>query len=227
MWQYCMVAFPSCSSPGSSCIHFGGTQAWYNVEFFLTWIRSLYALRKFTEKISLLFLRSSPEFRCSNISTVTEHTRTKFFERYPKIFIKIFTLVLLDGCQDGFSKFWIFVGEICILIRDSWVIFENCCVRMLSMRGGGFVASWACTEPISSRAGHARNACSASGKMWTVFTCTVHAGHARRCFKIEYLGRIRYDFQKSRVTGPWDRKVSVSAKGVKRKVSCLCTFKFP
>ncbi len=54
--------------------------------------------RKFSKKISLLFLRFSPEFRCSNISAVTEHTRNQiFFERYTKIFFpKIFTLVLLD-----------------------------------------------------------------------------------------------------------------------------------
>ncbi len=47
------------------------------------------------------------------------------------------------------------------------------------------------------------------------------AEHARKCLKVEYLGRIEYDFQKSRVTGP---KVSVSAKKVKKKISCLCTF---
>jgi hypothetical protein len=35
--------------------------------------------------------------------------------------------------------------------------------------------------------------------------------------KVEYLGRIEYDFQKSRVTGPWDHKDSVSAKTVKKK----------
>jgi hypothetical protein len=28
-----------------------------------------------------------------------------------------------------------------------------------------------------------------------------HAEHARKCLKVEYLGRIEYDFQKSRVTG--------------------------
>jgi hypothetical protein len=28
---------------------------------------------------------------------------------------------------------------------------------------------------------------------------------------------MEYDFQKSRVTGPWDHKVSVSAKKVKKK----------
>ncbi len=36
----------------------------------------------------------------------------------------------------------------------------------------------------------------------------------RICLKVEYL---EYDFQKSRVTGPWDHKDSVSAKKVKKK----------
>jgi hypothetical protein len=36
---------------------------------------------------------------------------------------------------------------------------------------------------------------------------------------------MEYDFQKSRVTGSWDHKDSVSAKKVKKKISCLCTFK--
>jgi hypothetical protein len=43
------------------------------------------------------------------------------------------------------------------------------------------------------------------------------AEHAPKCLKVEYLGRIEYDFQKSRVTGPWDHKVSVSAKKVLKK----------
>ena len=55
-----------------------------------------------------------------------------------------------------------------------------------------------------------------------------HAEHARKCLKVEYLGRIEYDFQKSRVTGPWDHKDSVSAKKVKKKIhACVplnCTF---
>ncbi len=55
--------------------------------------------------------------------------------------------------------------------------------------GTNFIACWAYWEPISS-----------------------HAEHARKCLKVEYLSRIEYDFQKSRVTGPWDHKVSVSAK---------------
>jgi hypothetical protein len=39
----------------------------------------------------------------------------------------------------------------------------------------------------------------------------------RKCLKVNYLGRIKYDFQKSRVTGPWDNMVLVSAKKVKQK----------
>jgi hypothetical protein len=40
--------------------------------------------------------------------------------------------------------------------------------------------------------------------------------------KVEYLSRIEYDFQKSRVTDPWDHKVSVSAKKVKKKKFHAC-----
>jgi hypothetical protein len=54
---------------------------------------------------------------------------------------------------------------------------------------------------------------------------SLHAEHARKCLKVECLSRIEYDFQKSRVTGSWDHKVSVSTKKVKKKCSCLCTFK--
>jgi hypothetical protein len=44
----------------------------------------------------------------------------------------------------------------------------------------------------------------------------------RKCLKVEYLGRIEYDFQNSRVTGHWDHKNSVSAKKVLEKG--LCTY---
>jgi hypothetical protein len=43
----------------------------------------------------------------------------------------------------------------------------------LSMPGAGFIACWACTEPVSS-----------------------HAERARKCLKVEYLSRIKYDFKK-------------------------------
>jgi hypothetical protein len=44
-----------------------------------------------------------------------------------------------------------------------------------------------------------------------------HTEHVRKCLKVEYLGRIDYDFQKSRVTGSSDHMVSVSAKKFKKK----------
>jgi hypothetical protein len=98
----------------------------------------------------------------------------------------------------------------CSASGKMWTVFtctihaehtQNEFYRTLSIRGTNFIACWACAEPISS-----------------------HAEHARKCLKVEYLGLIEYDFQKSRVTGPWDHIVSVSAKKVK-KISCLCTFK--
>ncbi len=111
----------------------------------------------FRKKISLLFLRFSPEFWCSNISAVTEHTGNQIFcERYlKKVFFKIFTLVLLDRFLDGFSKFGFFIGEICILIRDFWVIFENYSMHnlhMLSIHGNDFITCWAYKEQISAHA---------------------------------------------------------------------------
>jgi hypothetical protein len=42
------------------------------------------------------------------------------------------------------------------------------------------------------------------------------AEHTRKFLKVEYLGSIEYDFQKSCVTGSWDHKVSVSAKKVQK-----------
>ncbi len=61
--------------------------------------------------------------------------------------------------------------------------------RTLSIRGNDFNAGWAYEEMISSL-----------------------TEHTRKCLKVEYLGRIEYNFQKSRVTGPWDHKDLVSAK---------------
>ncbi len=70
--------------------------------------------------------------------------------------------------------------------------------------GTNFIACWAYAESISS-----------------------HAEHARKCLKVEYLGRIKYDFQKSRVTGPWDHKVSVSAKKVTKKCHACMELDLP
>ncbi len=150
-----------------------------------------------------------------------------FIEIFKTFFFQIFTLVLLDGFIDGFSKFWFYIGEIFILIRDFWVIFKNYSMCM------------AYAETILLHAEHTRirfhcmlnirrmnfHACSASGKMWTFWhvqsmlsirgtilfahlayreLISWHAEHARKCFlKVKYLGWIEYDFQKSRVTGLW------------------------
>ncbi len=175
-----------------------------------------------------------------------------FWEIYKKFFSKILTLVLLDRFLDGFSKVRLFIGEICILIRDFWVFFENYSMRMLSIRGNDFIACWAYVEPISSHAQYTRNEFPrmlSQRENVDIFTCTIHAEltrnefyrtlslrgtnfiacwaywepisshaeHAQKCLKVEYLGWIEYDFQKSRVTGPWDHKVSVSAKKVNKK----------
>ncbi len=59
----------------------------------------------------------------------------------------------------------------------------------LSIQGNDLNAGWAYMEMISSL-----------------------TENMRKCLKVEYLSRIEYDFQKSRVTGPWDPKDSVPAK---------------
>ncbi len=173
-----------------------------------------------------------------------------FGELSKNCFPKIFTLFLLDGFLDGFSKFWLFIVKICILIRYFFVIFERACT------------CWAYLETILSHTEHTRkwfyrtlsmwgmNFCtsSASGKMCSFYMYNLYihaehtrnqfhhtlsirgtnfiahlayaewisslAEHTRKCLKVKYLGRIKYDFQKSHVIGPWDHKVSVSAKKV-------------
>ncbi len=67
--------------------------------------------------------------------------------------------------------------------------------RTLSIRGNDLNTGWAYVEMISSL-----------------------TEHTRKCLKVEYHGRIEYDFQKSRVTGPWDHKDSVSAKMSTKKI---------
>ncbi len=75
------------------------------------------------------------------------YTEPNFFiELSKKFFVKIFTLVLLDGFLDGFWKFRLFIGKICILIWYFWVFLENYSMHMLSIRG-----------KILSHAEHTRN----------------------------------------------------------------------
>ncbi len=157
---------------------------------------------------------------------------TKFFWRdIQKFFSKMFTWVLLDVFLNGFSKFRFFIVEICILIWDFWVIFENYSMRMLSIRGNDFIAHWAYEETISSHTEHTPNEfkrmlnqrknvksfymysyAEHTGK-WFYRTLSIrgndfiapwayeemilsHPEHTRKCLKVEYLGRIEYDFQK-------------------------------
>ncbi len=77
--------------------------------FFFTKIKSLYSLGKFSKKISLIFLRFSPEFRSSNIFAVTEHTRNQIFlERYPKnFFLQNVHLGLIRWVPKLIFKIWI------------------------------------------------------------------------------------------------------------------------
>ncbi len=83
---------------------------------------------------------------------------TKFFgEISKKIFFKKFTVVLLDGFLNGFSKFRFFIVQSCILIWDFWVIFKKYTMRMLSIRGNDFIPHWAYEELISSHTEHTRN----------------------------------------------------------------------
>ncbi len=100
-------------------------------------------LVNFRKKFRFFFLRFSPEFRGSNIFAVTEQTRNQIYlERYPKNFFPKSSLgsCNLDGFLNGFSKFGFFVVEVCILIWDFRVIFENYSMRMLSIRGNDFIA---------------------------------------------------------------------------------------
>ena len=116
-------------------------------------------LVNFRKKFCLFSFDFRQNFEVRTFSRWLSIRRTKFFWRDIQkfFFFKIFTMVLLDGFLDGFSKFWFFIVEICILIRDFWVIFENYCMRMLSIRGNNFIAHWAYGELISSQAEHTGN----------------------------------------------------------------------
>ncbi len=184
----------------------------------------------------LLSLRFSPEFRSSNNFAVTEYTRKQIFlERYPKkMFFKKFTVVLLDGFLNGFSKFWFFLVENLHFnlgfLSNFWKLLHAHAEHMrkrfyrtLSLRGNDFIAHWAYEEQIFA---HVRPAV----KVFTYKSMlSIRGTHfiagwvyaerisslaelTQKCLKVEYLDRIEYDFQKSRATGPGYHKVSVSAK---------------
>ncbi len=116
----------------------------------------------------------------------------------------------------------------------------------LSIQGNDFIAHWAYEERIFA---HAQpgvkseqflhvNPCWASRNKfqrtlsirWTNFIAgqayakwiSSLAEHTRKSLKVKYFGRIECDFQKSCVTGPWDHKVSVSAKKNQKKKFHAC-----
>jgi hypothetical protein len=91
--------------------------------------------------------------------------------------------------KTSFKIFWAYAEQILSLAEHTRNKFH----RWLSMRGTNFIAGWAYAERISLLS---------------------LVEHTRKCLKVEYLDRIEYNFQKSCVTGPWEHKVSVSAKKV-------------
>ncbi len=81
-----------------------------------------------------------------------------FGEQSKKFFsLKMLTLVLLDEFLDCFSKFWLIIVKICILIWLFGVNFENYSMRTLSIRGNDFIADWAYVETISLHIVHTLN----------------------------------------------------------------------
>ncbi len=122
------------------------TQAWDNFEFFFLPKSNPYMpfvnFRKNFDSFPLIFARIS---MFQHFRSDWAYAEPNFFWEITKniFFFKIFTLVLLGGFLDGFSKFWFFIGENSILIRDFWVIFENYSMRMLSICGNDFIACWA------------------------------------------------------------------------------------
>jgi hypothetical protein len=135
-----------------------GIQALNNLEFFFPKSNPYMPLVSFRN----FFCFFSFDFRQNfEVRTFTrwKHTRNQIFlDTYPKLFfLKKFTLVLLDGFLNGFSKFRFFILEIFILMWDFWVIFENYSMRMLSIHGNDFIAHWAYEETISSHTEQTRN----------------------------------------------------------------------
>ncbi len=141
---------------------FNGTQAWDNFEFFFDLNQILIALRKFSKKISLLFLRFLPKFWCSNISAVTEHTRNKnFLMSYPNIFfLQNLHFGPIRWVPSRFLKILIIYSHnlhFNLVFLSIFGIFGVYSMCMLSIRGNNFIACWAYMEPISLHIEHTRN----------------------------------------------------------------------
>jgi hypothetical protein len=99
-----------------------GTQAWDNFEFFFNLNQNLICpWSNFEKKFRLFYFDFRQNFDVRTFSQWLSILGTKFFWWAIKksFFSKIFTLVLLDGFLDGFSKFRLFIVKICILISVS------------------------------------------------------------------------------------------------------------
>jgi hypothetical protein len=155
---FLLVALWSKYLGGGQTVHvvFKGTQAWDNFEIFLTYIKSLYALRKFSKKISASFPSIFAKI------SMFEHFRgdwayaePNFLDELSKNFFSLnlhFGSITVDGFLDGFWKFRLFIVKIWILVWYFWVFLENYSMRMLSIRGNDFIAHWAYEERISAHA---------------------------------------------------------------------------
>ena len=122
------------------------TQAWDNFEFiFLPKSNPYMPFVNFGKQIRFFSFDFHQNFDVEHFRGDWAYAEPNFFWEISKKFFsfKIFTMVLLDGFLDGFSKFLFFIVKICVLIRDFLVIFENYCMRMLSILGNDFIACWA------------------------------------------------------------------------------------
>ncbi len=129
--------------------YFKGTQAWDNFDIFWPESKLYMPLVNFRKKISIIFLPFSPEFRCSNIFAVAEHTRNQtFLVSYQNFFSTNFHFCPFRWVPRRFSEFQLFIVKICILIRYCWVILKNYIMRMLSIRRINFIAHWAYEDMI-------------------------------------------------------------------------------
>ncbi len=153
------------------------TEEWDNFEFFWPKSNPYMPFVNFRKKFRFFSFDFRQNFEVRRFSLETEHTWNQIFlEWYTKFFLLMFTWVPLDGFLNGFSKFRIFIVEICILIWDFWVIFKNYSMRMLSIGGNDFFDHWAYEETISSHTEHTPNEFSrmlSQRKNVNSFTCTI------------------------------------------------------
>ncbi len=139
---------------------------------------------------------------------MTEHTRNQFFlEKYSKICFSIREndFIAHKHTRKRFHR-------TLSIRRTNFRVCSACgkmltdftCTDMLSIiRENDFIASWAYEEMISSM-----------------------TEHTRKCLKVEYLGRIEYNFQKSRATGLLTIKIRFLQKKYFKKFHACVPFTF-